>query len=838
ELIESYFRTSFDTPLTVSFSVAGGKAKAKPKADADTPRTHTPRPPQPPEAPAAPERAPRPKQAPHGGDKNFRPRGKKTKAVEAIGAELVSLGAEIRPDTEIVLQGQITSAESRDTKGGNILTIFDVYDKSGALTVKFFAKPDDYEPFRPLVRKGGFVRVKGKAVFDDFSKEVTLMAEEIAPGEAFPARQDNAAEKRVELHLHSHMSSMDGMTDIADYIRRAASWGHDALALTDHGVLQAFPAAMDAAKTHGIKMIYGVEAYLVDDMGAVARMDKGQDLNAQFVVFDLETTGLDAENDGIIEIGAVKICGGKVTDRFGTFVNPKRTISAKITELTGITHDMVEGAPQIAEAFALFTDFVGGAVLVAHNADFDIGFINAAARRLGTTVPNTSLDTLKLARMLFPDLKRHKLGVVAEHLGITLENAHRAVDDAGATAEIFMRCLELLREQGCANLTDINRLAGEQLDKRKLPSRHAVILVKNQTGLRNLYELVSLAHLHYFYKYPRTPKSEFLRLREGLMIGTACEAGEFFQAVLNNAPEDHIRELAEFYDYFEIQPTGNNNYLLENGKLSSVTDLQNINRRIVEYGRRFGKPVVAACDTHFLNPEDEVFRRIIMTGDGFKDANNQPPLYLRTTEEMLAEFAYLGADTAYEVVVTNTRLISGMVQDVKPIPDGSFPPFIEGSEEELTDITMRRAHSLYGNPLPPIIKARLTRELDSIVKNGFAVMYITAQKLVAKSEADGYLVGSRGSVGSSFVATMSGITEVNPLPPHYLCANCKFTDFDSEDVLAFSGGSGCDMPARQCPVCGTDLHRDGHDIPFETFLGFDGDKEPDIDLNFSGEYQA
>ena len=845
EMIEGYFKTSFNTSVAVSFSVSGNKPKKAPQKTAPAYSTQNPAPQaattsdtaQPQQSVPAP--APRPvKAASYCEGGQFRRRGKKTKLVESISGDAITLQADIRPDAEIVICGQIVSSETRETKGGNILTVFDIYDRTGALTVKFFAKPSDYEPFRQHIRKGGFVRVKGKAVHDDFSKEITLMAEEIAPGEAFAVRADEAPEKRVELHLHTHMSSMDGMTDVNEYIRQAADWGHDTIAVTDHGVLQSFPDAMNAAKKHGLKVIYGVEAYLVDDLGAIIRMDKGQSLDAEFVVFDLETTGLDCEGDSIIEIGAVKIRGGEIIGHFATFVNPMRDISSRITELTGITNEMVADAPLIGHAFAEFTTFVGDAVLVAHNAEFDVGFIVASARRLGASVSNTYLDTLKLTRMLFPDLKKHKLGAVAEHLGISLENAHRAVDDAGATAEIFLHCLAMLRSQDCFTLSDINVMAGKSLDKRKLKSSHAIILVKDYAGLRNLYELVSLAHLNYFRKQPLTPKSEFLRLREGLLIGTACEGGEFYQAILNNAPEDHIKELAEFYDYFEIQPTGNNNFLLENGKISARSELENINRKIVEYGRRFGKPVVATCDAHFLNPEDEVFRRIIMTGDGFKDADQQPPLYFRTTEEMLAEFAYLGADTAYEVVVSNTRLINGMVDAIKPIPDGSFPPYIEGSDEELTRITTERARSIYGNPLPPVIQSRLDRELDSIVKNGFSVMYIIAQKLVAKSEEDGYLVGSRGSVGSSFVATMAGITEVNPLPPHYVCPCCKFTDFDSETVRPHAGGSGCDMPGRPCPACGTALAKNGHDIPFETFLGFDGDKEPDIDLNFSGEYQA
>ena len=846
ELVEDYFKTSFGTDIKVSFNVLKEKSSTKPSSVKSESAGANPRPiPQVPEKiqeqprPQASASVPRKPQTSSGygyGGGNMPRRMKKTKLVELIVGEAVPLNGDIRPETEIIIAGQITNVDTRETKSGKILTIFDVYDRTSTLTVKFFANPSEYEPFKKRIVKGDFVRVAGKAEFDTFSNEITLMAAEISLGEPFTIRKDNASKKRVELHLHTHMSSMDGMTAIEEYVERAASWGHSAIAVTDHGVLQAFPNAMNAAKKHGIKMIYGVECYLVDDLAAAVRQETGQSFDDTFVVFDLETTGLNPGSDSIIEFGALKIENGEITDRFSTFVNPSRKIPPRITELTGINDTMVADAPKIADAFADFKDFVGDAVLVAHNAEFDMGFVNATARRLGIQFSNIYLDTLKLSRMLLPSLSRHKLGVVAEYLGVSLENAHRAVDDAGATAEIFLKFLGMLRNQGCATLQDINEFANDK--KHKIESRHAVILVKNQTGLRNLYELVSLAHLRYFRRTPRTPKSEFQRLREGLLIGTACESGELYKAVLNNAPDEHIEELANFYDYFEIQPIGNNKYLLANETLSSESQLEDINRKIVEYGKRFGKPVIAACDAHFLNPEDEVFRRIIMTGDGFKDADSQPPLYFRTTEEMLAEFSYLGEDTAYEVVVTNTRLINDMIGDVKPIPDGSFPPHIEGSEEELTRLTMERAHATYGTPLPPIIQSRLTRELDSIVKNGFAVMYIIAQKLVAKSEEDGYLVGSRGSVGSSFVATMAGITEVNPLPPHYLCSNCKFTDFDSEIVIPYAGGSGCDMPNRTCPDCSAQLTKDGHDIPFETFLGFDGDKEPDIDLNFSGEYQA
>ncbi len=756
---------------------------------------------------------------------------------ELKNGEPVKLSDDIQQDSDILAAGRILSTETRELKNERLLIIFDMTDGSNSITAKFFVRPDLYNnEFKSLITVGGNVVVKGKTVFDEYSKELTIMVSQLCKGEAELKKADNAEQKRVELHLHTQMSAMDAVSSATDYIKRAISWGHKAIAITDHGVLQAYPEAMKAGKD--IKIIYGVEAYLADDLGAIVRSPKDRTLADEFVVFDIETTGLSKDQHRIIEIGAVKIIDGAIGDRFCTFVDPLTDIPPEITKLTGITGDMVKGAPEIAAAFDDFAAFAGDAVLVAHNASFDVGFMQAAATRLGRELNNTVLDTLELSRAMFPELNKHKLNIVAEHLGVSLENHHRAVDDAAATAEIFVKCAAMLRDKGVNTLQDINIFASASSDKLKLKSHHAVILVKNKTGLRNLYELVSNAHIKHFYKKPQILKSEFMKLRDGLIIGTACEAGEFYAAVKDNMPDDYIRELAEFYDYFEIQPIGNNMYMLREGHVKSVADLQDINKKIVSLGEKFGKPVVATCDVHFLDPEDEVYRRIIMAGEGFKDADNQAPLFFRTTEEMLAEFEYLGAEKAFEVCVTNTNLIADMIESIKPIPDGTYPPFIEGSEELLTSLSMATAKNLYGDPLPPIVATRLERELGSIIKNGFAVMYILAQKLVRKSMDNGYLVGSRGSVGSSLVATMAGITEVNPLPPHYLCKNCHFSDFDSDVVKGFSpGGCGYDMPERDCPNCGTPLHRDGHDIPFETFLGFDCDKEPDIDLNFSGEYQ-
>jgi len=747
------------------------------------------------------------------------------------------LSGELEKDEIIYAEGEIFMFESRETRGGRQLVSFDVKDASGAVTVKAFTSKEELNgALGGVLTPGARVLVKGKVQFDEFANELNVMASEIRPAEAGPARADNARTKRVELHLHTNMSSMDAVSSAADYINTAKAWGHTAIAITDHGVAQAFPEAMEAAGKD-IKIIYGMEAYIVDDLGAVAQMTGALPLDTYYTVFDLETTGLSKETDRIIEFGAVKIKNGAIAGVFSRFVNPGVPLPKEIIELTHITDDMLKDAPDINAVLPEFLAFAGSDVLVAHNAPFDTGFVLNAAKRQGYEIENPVLDTLELSRTLFPELTRHKLNIVAEHLGVSLDNHHRACDDAAATAEILLKCLKILEGRGIKTLSEINLLSSQNINKIK-QSYHAVILVKNKTGLRNLYELISKSHLEYYVKRPRIPKSDFLRLRDGLIIGTACEAGELYRAVAGNQPDRRLRELAEFYDYFEIQPVGNNMFMLRENQVGSVDDLIENNRRVAALGERFGKPVAATCDAHFLNPGDEVYRRIIMAGEGFKDADNQAPLYLRTTEEMLKEFDYLGADKAYEVVVTNTNLIADMIEPIKPIPGETYPPKIDGAAEELERLTRRRVREIYGENPPEIIQKRVERELDSIIKHGFAVMYIIAQKLVSKSMEDGYLVGSRGSVGSSFVATMAGITEVNPMPPHYICPNCKYSDFTSPDVLAFAGGSGCDMPDKLCPVCGAKLGKDGHDIPFETFLGFDGDKEPDIDLNFSGEYQA
>ena len=679
--------------------------------------------------------------------------------------------------------------------------------------------------------------------FDKYAKEINIMAKAIMTAQAPPPRMDTAEEKRVELHLHTQMSSMDGVTPVKTYIKRAIEWGHKAIAITDHGVVQAFPDAMNAADKSDLKVIYGVEAYLIDDLGNAVFSPRGQNLDDTYVVFDIETTGLSKEKEMITEIGAVKVADGKIIDRFSTFVNPQRPISAEITKLTGITDDMVKDAPTIENVLPEFLKFCEDTVLVAHNASFDTGFIRIAAERAGLgELHHTIVDTLELARALLPELNKHKLDIVCEHLGVTLNGHHRAVNDAEATAEVFIKFLDMLAEKKIFTLDEINVLASRTVNYKKLRAYHAIILVKNYTGLRNLYELVSMAHIDYFFRRPRIPKSKFMQMREGLILGSACEAGELYRALLDGEPKQRIEELVHFYDYLEIQPLGNNKFMIDSPRVEnihSMEDIKNMNRKIVELGETYGKPVVATCDVHFIDPDDAAYRKIIMAAEGFPDADNQPPLYFRTTDEMLAEFDYLGEEKAREVVITNTNLIADQIEKIKPIPDETFPPKIEGADEQLRQICMDKAHSIYGDPLPPLVQERLETELNSIISNGYAVLYIIAQKLVWKSVADGYLVGSRGSVGSSFAANMAGITEVNSLPPHYVCPNCKYSDFDSDLVKSYAmeEASGCDMPDMNCPKCGTLMHKDGHDIPFQTFLGFEGDKEPDIDLNFSGEYQ-
>ena len=748
------------------------------------------------------------------------------------------------PIGEVVIRGKILSVDTREIRNEKTIIIFSVTDFTDTIVLKIFAKNEDVPELLKEISGGKFVRVKGVATIDKFDSELTIgsIVGIKKCADFTTVRMDTSVEKRVELHCHTKMSDMDGVSDVKDIVKRAMKWGHKAIAITDHGDVQAFPDANHTVPSDSdFKVIYGVEAYLVDDLKGLVTDSRNQDLDADYVVFDLETTGFSPETNRIIEIGAVKVQQGKIVDRFSTFVNPEVPIPFRIEQLTSISDSMVIDAPVIADILPEFMKFCEGCVMVAHNADFDMSFIKKNCQRLDIACKPTIVDTVALARVLLPKLNRFKLDTVAKALGVSLENHHRAVDDAGCTAEIFVKFIEMLRERGMSTLDEVNAMGVSSAQNvQKMPTYHAIILATCDQGRTNLYKLISLAHIKYYHRRPRIPKSEFIKYRDGLLIGSACEAGELYRAILNGRPEEEISRLVNFYDYLEIQPLGNNAFLVrdEDSPVASNEDLIEINKKIVRLGEQFHKPVVATCDVHFLDPEDEIYRRIIMAGQGFKDADEQAPLFLRTTEEMLKEFAYLGSEKAEEVVITNTNRIADMCEKISPVRPDKCPPVIENSDQMLRDICYNKAHKMYGDPLPEIVQERLDRELNSIISNGYAVMYIIAQKLVWKSNEDGYLVGSRGSVGSSFVATMSGITEVNPLHAHYLCRHCQYSDFDSDLVKSFSGRSGCDMPDKLCPRCGKPLSKEGFDIPFETFLGFKGNKEPDIDLNFSGEYQS
>ena len=770
---------------------------------------------------------------------------------------------------EVVIRGCVRSLETRDIRNEKTIIMMDITDFTDTITVKIFLATEQVPELTENLKKGAFVKLKGVTTIDRFDSQLTIGSvvgiKKISDFRT--GRMDTWPEKRVELHCHTKMSDMDGVSEVKDIVKQAYKWGHSAIAITDHGALQSFPDANhfiedidrayrtkyqaehpDVTKEElklihdPFKVIYGVEAYLVDDSKDVVMHSKGQNLQGNFVVFDLETTGFSPVNNRIIEIGAVKVEHGEITDRFSTFVNPQVPIPFRIEELTSINDNMVMDAPAIEEILPQFLEFVGDAVLVAHNAGFDVSFIEENCRRLGQEQTFTYLDTVALARILLPQLNRFKLDTVAKALHINLHHHHRAVDDAECTAEIFLKFAEMLEKQDVFDLDGINELGSTSLEQiKKLPTYHAIILAKNEIGRINLYRLVSWSHLQYYNRRPRIPKSAIQQYREGLILGSACEAGELFQAILEGKTEQEVIRIANFYDYLEIQPIGNNAFMIreeDREDIKTEKDLQDLNRKIVKLGEQLHKPVLATCDVHFLNPEDEIYRRIIMAGKGFKDADQQAPLFLHTTEEMMKEFAYLGQEKAEEVVITNPNKIADMCEHIAPVRPDKCPPVIENSDKTLREICYNRAHEIYGEDLPPIVSERLERELNSIISNGFAVMYIIAQKLVWKSNDDGYLVGSRGSVGSSFVATMAGITEVNPLSPHYYCEVCHYYDFDSEEVKAYSGRAGCDMPDKKCPVCGASLRKEGFDIPFETFLGFKGNKEPDIDLNFSGEYQG
>ena len=737
---------------------------------------------------------------------------------------------------KVQLDGEILNIDSRELKSGKVLVMFDLYDGSSTITCKVFSEGGKSKDLIKKLKGAKGVKLEGTAQFDPFAKELGVIANTIieSTGLKKQVRNDEAKEKRVELHMHTQMSQMDGITSATDLLKRAVKWGMKSIAITDHGVVQAFPEAHHfCEKNPDLKVIYGVEAYLAPDRTPVVSFPRGQDLDTTYCVLDLETTGFSFRTEKITEIGIMKIKNGEVLDEFSCFVNPEKPIPQRVVEVTNITDDMVKDAETIDKVFPKMMEFIGDSVLVAHNADFDIGFLKYNATELGYTLDNTYLDTLRLAKELFPDYKKYKLGIIAENLGIKVEVAHRALDDVDTTVKVFNVMISMLKEKGAKKIEDIDTICAGKTDFKRLPTYHAIILAKNYVGLKNLYKLISFSHLHYFYKKPRILKSLYKQYSEGLILGSACEQGEIYRAIVAGKTDEEIEAIAADYDYLEIQPLGNNMFMVRNGTVPDVKALEDINKKIVELGDKLGKPVVATCDVHFMDPQDEIYRRILMAGQGYDDADEQAPLYLRTTEEMLKEFEYLGEEKAYEVVVTNTNKIADMCEKISPISPEKCPPHIDGCEQTIKDIAYNKAHELYGDPLPDLVQERLDKELNSIIKNGFSVMYIIAQKLVWKSNEDGYIVGSRGSVGSSFVANMTGITEVNSLPPHYRCPKCKYSDFTD-----YGYACGFDLPDKDCPKCGTKMVKDGIDIPFETFLGFNGDKEPDIDLNFSGEYQA
>lgn len=756
----------------------------------------------------------------------------------SIRGKMIPISSISGDSGRIVVWGDVFDIEKKVTKSGdkNIFTI-DITDYTGSTTAKVFNSIKESAVI-DNIKKGDTIVVQGDVEYDKYAGELVVNARSIGTAQKVKV-VDNAEKKRVELHMHTNMSQMDAVTSAGDLVNRAYQWGHKAVAITDHGVAQAFPDAMKAADKinkdeEKIKIIYGVEAYFMDDLVESVKGDADTGFDGTFICFDIETTGLSAARDKITEIGAVKVENGVITDTFSTFANPEMPIPQKITQLTGITDDMVKDAPSQSEAVGAFLEFAGDNVLVAHNAPFDTSFIAKACEDMGREYNYTSIDTVAISRAILTDIKNCKLDTVAKFLRLGDFNHHRATDDAEMLARIFINlCQRLTDDYGITKTNDINtKIAGG--DFKKLPTYHQIILVKNKIGLKNLYRLISYSHLNYFYKKPRIPKSELVKYREGLIIGSACCAGQLYMAILEGKPWGELKQIASFYDYLEIQPEGNNSFMIRDGRFNSVDELHEIDRTIIKLAKELGKPVCATCDVHFMDPTDSEFRKILMAGQGFKDAEQQAPLYFRTTAEMLKEFEWLGKDKAYEYVVENPNKIADMCEYIRPIPKGTFPPNIEGAQEQLIDITWKRAKEKYGDPLPEIVKARLDKELNSITTYGFSVLYMTAQKLVADSEAHGYLVGSRGSVGSSFVATMSGISEVNPLCPHYVCPNCKHSEFITDG----SYGSGFDMPPKNCPECGTLMDQDGHEIPFETFLGFKGDKVPDIDLNFSGEYQS
>lgn len=735
----------------------------------------------------------------------------------------------------VAIVGEIFNIENKELRNGKILSIMSITDNSSSINCKLFLNDLNKDKVLDRVKEGSYVKIKGDILYDTYQREITMTISGIRQEEK-PQRKDKCKKgKRVELHAHTQMSSMDALCPTKKLVKQAATWGHKAIAITDHGVVQAFPEAMDAGKSNNIKILYGVEGYLVEDNLPVIQKANDKDLSQTFVVFDLETTGFSNKNDKITEIGAVKVENFKVVDRFSQLINPEKDISYKVQELTGITNDLIKDKPTIEEVLPKFVEFIGDSVLVAHNADFDMGFMQQKCREQNIEFKNTSVDTLTLARTLLPHMKRFRLNLIAKELGIPLINHHRAVDDAEATAHIFIKFLEMIRKKGGEKLSDVNTILGD-IDYTKLRTNHVTLIAKNQIGIKNLYKIVSDAHVNHFYRAPRILKSVLEEYKEGIIVGSACEAGEIFQAVKQNKSDEEMERIISLYDYVEVMPIDNNRFMIDKGEVEGEEELRDLNRRMIEVAKRFGKIPVATGDVHFIDKHEAVYRKVLKYSQGFKVDEEETYLHFRTTDEMLEEFKYLGEDLAYEVVVENTNKVADLVEDVLPIPNKTFPPVIEGSDVELREMCNEKAERIYGSPLPDVVRKRLDRELNSIISNGYAVMYIIAQKLVAKSLSDGYLVGSRGSVGSSLAATMSDITEVNPLPAHYVCENpeCKYSYF----YEIGEWGSGVDLPDKDCPKCGKPLKKDGHDIPFEVFLGFEGDKEPDIDLNFSGSYQS
>ena len=788
---------------------------------------------------------------PNGENRSFqRPKAEKVADENLIFGKLyadqtVSIRDAMGEFDRVTIQGEIFFVDNKEItskKSGKewIKISFDITDNTNSVRVSKFLSKEQGAEVVPLIKTGAYVTVQGKITYDTYEKESILEPTAIVKAKKH-IRMDNAEKKRVELHLHTNMSAMDGMSSTKALMQRAKLWEHPAMAITDHGVAQAFPEAMHAIERNKIdlKILYGVEAYYVNDAAGVSVVRGKGDapLTGEVIVFDLETTGLKPATEEITEIAAVLVRDGQIIDSFQTYVNPHKHIPAEITELTGISDETVAGAPELSEAVPKFLAFAAGRALVAHNAGFDMSFLNAACKRLGIEQEFTSIDTLEMSRILLPQLNKHKLNVLAKELAVGPFEHHRASEDATVLARIWGKLVEKMRvELHAINISDINPLLAGLRKKsgslKNLNRHHFIILVQNQVGLKNLYKLISYSYLNHFYKKPLMPRSELIQHREGLIFGSACEAGELFHAMVEGADWEKLKRIASFYDYLEIQPIDNNRFMIGKGIAKDEEELRDYNRKILKLADELGKPCCATGDVHFLEPEDEAFRRILMAGQGFSDADNQAPLYLRTTEEMLEEFSYLGADRAYEVVVTNTNKIADMCETIRPVPRENYPPHIEGAEDDLRNMSYEKAKRIYGDPLPELVQQRLDRELNSIIGNGYAVMYIIAQKLVTKSLADGYLVGSRGSVGSSFAAFTSDITEVNSLPPHYLCPDDKYVEWHDEYSC------GVDLPDKVCPNCGKPLTKQGFGIPFETFLGFEGDKVPDIDLNFSGEYQA